>query len=81
MKIYKIRDKQTGLFSTGGLYPKWSKIGKVWKTQGNLKSHLNMLQECGFLSQYNNTEVIELETIENWIIPTMNYVEKGTDIN
>lgn len=43
--FYKIRDKNTGLFSTGGVdaltHPgSWSKTGKVWRTEGQLKQHL-----------------------------------------
>lgn len=42
MKVYKIRDSKTGLYSTGGTKPKWSKRGKVWVSLGALKSHLTL---------------------------------------
>lgn len=45
MKVYKIRDKNTGLFSTGGVSPKWTKTGKTWSCEGHLKSHLTLLKE------------------------------------
>ena len=40
MKLYKIRRKSDGLFSAGGYSPRWTKIGKVWRTLGPLKNHL-----------------------------------------
>jgi hypothetical protein len=41
MKVYKIRNKITGLFSTGGMEPKFNKKGKVWNGIGPLKNHLH----------------------------------------
>jgi hypothetical protein len=45
VKAYKIRDRETGLFSTGGMTPRWNKTGKVWSTEGQLKSHLRLVTE------------------------------------
>ena len=45
MKIYKVQDMKTGMFSCGGYYPRWTKTGKTWRTLGSVKSHLKMLQE------------------------------------
>ena len=42
---FKIRDRETGLFSSGGTYPHFSKTGKVWSDIGHLKSHLSLLRE------------------------------------
>lgn len=42
MRVYKIRDTKTGLYSMGGCAPKWSRVGKVWTTEGALKSHLTL---------------------------------------
>lgn len=33
MTIYKIRNKKTSLFSTGGRYAKWSEKGKIWDSR------------------------------------------------
>jgi len=41
MKVYKIRDKNTGLFSTGGTQPDWNKEGKTWMSIGHIKNHLH----------------------------------------
>lgn len=42
MKVYKIRRKADGMFSTGGVFPDWNKNGKTWNTIGHIKNHLNM---------------------------------------
>mgnify|MGYP000929319385 CR=1 FL=1 len=44
MKIYKIFNPETGLYSRGGDPPKWSKVGKTWNTIGHLKNHLHMFE-------------------------------------
>ena len=39
-KLYKILDKETGLYSKGGMCPSWGKYGKTWNHLGHIKSHL-----------------------------------------
>jgi hypothetical protein len=71
MKIYKIRN-QKGLYSTGGQIPKWSKCGKSWTSKGALSSHLSLvINSC-----YDNCDLIELETIENAVIPIKEILEE-----
>lgn len=41
LKIYKIRDKDNGLYSTGGTSPRWTKHGKTWNSIGSVKTHIN----------------------------------------
>lgn len=41
MTFYKIRHKTTGLFSMGGVEPRFTKRGKTWATMGHVKLHLN----------------------------------------
>lgn len=67
LKVYKIRDLKTGLFSSGGSYPTWSKNGKIWTTLGKCKSHLSMFKsdwgaKLGFPSPF--WEVVEFELVE-----------------
>jgi hypothetical protein len=38
--VYKIRRKSDGLFSMGGSAPIWSKLGKTWKTKGQVKASI-----------------------------------------
>lgn len=44
--VYKIRN-QEGLFSSGGTYPKWSKVGKVWASRNALSNHLTLVNDGG----------------------------------
>ena len=39
-RIYKIRNIETGLYSTGGMFPRWTRAGKTWSGLGPLRSHL-----------------------------------------
>lgn len=39
MILFLIRNKTTGLYSTGGNYPSWKKNGKVWTSRGALSGH------------------------------------------
>lgn len=64
VKIYRIRNRETGLFSTGGKHPTWSKNGKIWKTLGHVKSHMSQVSHL-FIEEYiSQSEVIEYEVIE-----------------
>lgn len=55
---YKVRDRDTGLFSAAGDY-KWSKTGKTWSGLGPLKLHLIM---CGGRKyQGKNCEIVVFE--------------------
>lgn len=63
MIIYKIRDRQTGLFSTGGLHPSFSKKGKIWKQKGHLSNHFSNVNQQAYARR--DCEVVEYELIEN----------------
>lgn len=58
MKLYKIRNKETGLYSNGGSYTHWTKNGKVWKQLNHLSSHLNYHLNDNY---YANAEIVEIE--------------------
>ncbi len=66
MKVYKIRHKVTGEYSTGGMYVFWNKRGKTWNTIGHMKAHLRMLEkyEKDISRDMKNWEVLELEIVE-----------------
>lgn len=80
MKIYKIRDMQTGLFSTGGYCPTWNKQGKIWSTLGKVKSHLTMCQRNAYYR--SNTlnsqfwEVVEYSVEESSAFPANSLLSK-----
>jgi len=80
MRVYKIRDKVSGMYSSGGTCPKWKKDGKTWNKLAHIKAHLKCgvyewawddAIKRGFYQKtsdvYNNAEVVcvgELETFE-----------------
>lgn len=67
MRVYKVRDKKTGLFSTGTSSPRWIKSGKVWASLGNIKNHYNM-----YLKWYKKIpdtwEIVEFELLETGVV-------------
>ena len=70
MTVYKIRHKETGLYSRGGIYgAQWSKTGKTWSHIGHVKSHLRQAVRYGLSEQIKKWEVLELVTEENIIDP------------
>ena len=73
--IFKIKDAETGLFSTGGASPRWTSKGKTWNGLNHIKSHLR--QQCSYkklqtTNQYGipdtdwKTMVNKIPT--NWIV-------------
>jgi hypothetical protein len=40
VKVWKIKQLSTGLFSNGGILPKFVKHGKVWTDKRDLSNHL-----------------------------------------
>ena len=58
--VFKIRSKTTGLFSTGGQSPGWSKKGKTWNMRGHISTHLSGLYRTGRETYTNHqAEVVE----------------------
>lgn len=59
--LYVIRDKDTGLFSSGRLVPKWVDIQrcKKWSGTGPLRNHLRMFTHC----EYKDGEWIAVSKI------------------
>ena len=65
IKIYKIRRRSDGLYSTGGAHPSFSKKGKTWDTLGHVSSHVgNNLGNYGDIKKsipaYVDCELIEI---------------------
>jgi hypothetical protein len=77
--IYKVRDKETGLFSTGGMFPRWKKGGKTWEKKGHLSSHFNLVKP----STYKNAEVVEIivngSNVTTTIIPIVEFVNAAEE--
>ena len=56
--IFKIRQRTSGLFSRGGVNPKFDTKGKVWQGIGPLKNHLNVVENAGRV--YWGCEVVKI---------------------
>lgn len=41
VKVYMIRRRKDGLYSSGGSYPYFNKTGKMWPTIGRVRQHLS----------------------------------------
>lgn len=65
MKIYRIQNTKTGLYSRGGRYPYWNKKGKTWKINA-LKAHLRLVG-----STY--------ATVKDWVIHEYEVTETLTE--
>jgi len=78
---YKIRNKNTGLFSRGGDTVKsenphnWNKEGKVWKTKQAFGAHLSQYIHHDV---YNNTFVIHIP--DDWEVVEIEPVIKSTEL-
>lgn len=66
MKIFKIRDAQTGLFSMGGMFPRWTKKGKSWSNIGHVKTHIKNLSRH-LIKNIDHWEVVEYELVETTV--------------
>lgn len=68
MKMYKIYNPATKLYSAGGLKNTWSKNGKTWTAAG-LKEHISYVytmhlryNNSAMFNQYQSCEVHEFES-------------------
>ena len=62
MEYYVIRSKITGLYSSGGTIPSFTKHGKIWRAIGPVKSHLRLVgQHNGGFNCYANCEIVTLK--------------------
>lgn len=59
MRVYKIRNTATGLFSSGGGRPRWVKSGKIWHKPGHVRMHMRRHEY-----DISTVEIVEFECIE-----------------
>jgi hypothetical protein len=65
MNLYKIKNRKTGLYCTGGSHPQWTAKGKSWNTMGHVKAHLTWIRQWPDLANiYNDADIVELELVE-----------------
>ena len=67
--MFKIQHKRTGLYSTGGMTPRFTRMGKVWR-KGPLVLHLKLYVETWQHSQ------AMLDEMRDWQIVPVEYVEQ-----
>jgi len=53
MTVYRIKNQTTGLYSTGGENPHWTKKGKLWTLAGALKNHFNLVNPVHYMPGVN----------------------------
>lgn len=74
--VYKIRSKTTGLYSTGGGNPSFTKKGKTWNQPGHVSTHIAGLHPDGKRVYADNQaevvkciireEDVETTPVEQW---------------
>ena len=83
MKYYKIRDKNTGMFSTGGTCVSWKKDGgKIWtKFPGShLALHKNYYHcSHGKMLPFDQIEVVTFELIEHEAVAVDDFKREQLD--
>ena len=67
--FYKIRNRKTGLFSRGGMSPRFDKKGKVWKKPGHITSHLNQLSPKSAIYADCDRVTFEVTVVETEALP------------
>lgn len=81
MIIYRIQNSK-GLFSSGGMFPVFKKIGKIWKRKGDLHSHLLCaIKNINIKSIYNNCRIVsyKIEEIELEEKPVLEFISELED--
>lgn len=61
-RYFKVVNKE-GLFSTGGMEPRFNKRGKVWTSIGALKNHLNQFRDSHYWTPHNS-EIRDWKVVE-----------------
>lgn len=72
---YKIKRRSDDLFSTGGSFPRFTKKGKIWRTLGHLRSHLNSVGVRRGYQVYDDCEIVELVSNEHILCSVKTEIE------
>jgi hypothetical protein len=75
--VYKIKDTLTGLYSTGGSKPKWTKKGKTWSA----KNHVTCSLSQGFISDSKYQKEYKNDIPSSWVIVTLDSENGVTEEN
>ena len=91
-KVYMIRRKADGFFSSGGMQPKFSSVGKIWRNLNTLHNHLSLFRRTWKPSGYDENGKFQFgERIPNGcyimdfykdceIVECSISIEKSTDV-
>ena len=86
LKLFKIRRKSDGKFSTGGSKPRFTTIGKMWRKQ-HLHSHLSMLKSVNRRRSddvigdfYGDCEIVTFKVIEEGSEDIRSYAASNTKL-
>jgi hypothetical protein len=72
--VYKIRQKSTGLYSSGGTRPTFTKKGKIWRNLGHLKNHLHCVRDQGVVIDISTGKFLQwYDEKKNPYYPFTNY--------
>lgn len=69
--VYRIRHKPTGLFSTGGTGPRFTKKGKSWSCLAHVRLHLAQFKWSngnGWAWPYKDCEVVTYGYVETGVV-------------
>lgn len=84
MRIYKIRNKLTGQFSTGSSWPSWSnRGGKTWTLLSYVRQHLMMYLSYHKYSSVRSDEyakmleIVEYDVVERRVVPLEEVLHGG----
>jgi len=78
--LFKIRDKNTGLYSSGGQSPTWSSKGKTWTGLGPMKCHLRQFLRLKIVDRKTDWWTAVNKIPENWEIIKIKLVEENMEI-
>lgn len=80
-QIFKIRDRVTGNYSNGGMYPGFKGEGKTWSSMAKLKSHLSMFrdhkQSYSLPNTYKDAEIVVFNTVEVQSIDVEQFLQQN----
>lgn len=65
-EIFKIKNQKINKYSAGGVNPSWTKVGKTWLNEKDLKAHLRIVSK----NAYNKDNVV----IERFLVHYSNSI-------
>lgn len=67
--VHMIRQKSNPeMFSNGGMYPSFSKKGKMWTSAGALNGHISQVPEKTLRKTYKDAEIVTFELKETAVL-------------